>query len=89
MTDTNPLVAELQAQDDARRKQIEDQVRKQVAGDDPRNLLVNTAGDEMWEWIMDWKRRHGLTSVEFLFVMQVASNRHMREMLQAERAGVK
>jgi hypothetical protein len=87
MTDPdNPLLAELKQQAADHR---EKQTVVPASGPHPRDQACNDAGNELFAWLDDWRKRHELSGVEYVYILQQIQIHHLRATLTAERAGVR
>lgn len=51
----------------------------------PRDLVIDVAVGELLAFTGDWKFRHGLTSVEYVFLLHRLIGIHLNMMAAAER----
>ena len=51
----------------------------------PRDVVCQTAGRELFEFLKDWRLKHGLLPWEYAFVLNVMQGRHSQEMCIQER----
>lgn len=53
-----------------------------------RDAVCGEAGNELFNWLTEWRQRHGLTGAEYMLVLQQIQSFHLAAVITAERAGV-
>lgn len=81
----NPLLADLKAQVPAPGPDMGVRSHTHTS---QRDAVCGEAGNELFVWLTEWRKRHELTGAEYLLILQQIQSFQLSAVITAERAGV-